>query len=145
MSNIRDRKVGADQLWDWAFLNESLTDSNGGQARPMDCDGMVEQWGHLLVLEGKPGGFTWPPGSAQRRAVRVFASRPGQVAIILYGDRPASPVIEEAEWCINGHWFQREKVTTRGVQALVRSWFVHARSGCRALTCPLDRLEEQNG
>lgn len=138
MSNIRDREIFAAQLWDWAFLNDALTDEHGGRARPADADGLIEQWRHLLMLEGKPKGFRWIPTSGQRRALQVFASRPGQITICMYGSNPTDPIVDEIECCINEIWTPREKMTTNEAQELVKSWFSHARSGCSATACTLE-------
>ena len=137
MSNIRSRKVVAEQLWDWAFLNSSLRDENGGQAKVSDGDGWIEQWEHLLALEGKPSGYRWPPRNAQRRQLEVFASKPGQLVIVWYGKNPDAPDIEEVECRIGGKWLPRTEMTTQGAQSLVRQWFLHARSGCSAASCSL--------
>lgn len=136
MSNLRDLNAYRDAAWDWSWLNEVLSG-----ARLSDADGMVEQWGHLLLVEAKPLRHHWGPRNAQRRAQTVFATRPGQVSLCLYGDNhppPSSPSVYAAESCTLGQWSERVTFNNTAACSWVRLWFRHARSGCDPLTCRWD-------
>ena len=133
MSNLRSRVKFGESAWSWDFLNGNCFGAH--DVRIGDIDGFGEQHDHLLLIEAKPTGYRWRPGNAQRRAHKVFARRPGQVCLVLYGDSPEAPTVTEAQANCLGTFDDLIPTSNDSVIEWVRRWFEHARSGCDASAC----------
>lgn len=118
--NIRSRKLVAERLWDWAFLNECFA---GPKIRCSDVDGIVEKGGRVLFIEAKPTGAAIETGqrllhdALRRRKIHV---------LVLWGDGPYSAPTVTA-WAREG--LPKAPATNADVQGWVARWFV---SACKA-------------
>lgn len=81
--NLRSREKAQESLADWHPFN-------GCFPRPgihcIDIDGACEVNGHILVLESKPYGYTWPHEYGQRGLLRTIACGGGAVFVIYTED-----------------------------------------------------------
>jgi hypothetical protein len=131
--NIRDRDLVAQQLWDWGWLNPAFHPTT---ARASDIDGVVEQDGHILILEGKPYPFAWPEGSAQFRTLKTLSGKPGTCVLILYGD-PSIPAVFKAEQVIpmGPKHLPRVPATNDDVIRWTAQWFAHTHRCREPFSC----------
>lgn len=134
-ASIRDRALVAGQLWDWGWLQAAFAPT---MARPSDLDGIIEQDGHLLVLEGKPDAYTWQEHNAQFRTLKTLSGKPGTSVLIVYGDPAAAPPqVHAAEVVIplGPKHLPAEPATNDDVIRRVRRWFQHTHHCCHAAVC----------
>lgn len=133
MFNIRDRQTVADQLWDWGWLNPAFAPT---RARASDIDGIVEQNGHILILEGKPHPYAWIQDSAQYRTLKTLSSKPGTCVLVLYGD-PAIPQVHFAEQVIpmGPRHLPRVPADNDDVVRWVADWFFHTHNCREPFSC----------
>lgn len=131
MFNIRNRDLVAQQLWDWGWLNPAFRPT---RARASDIDGVVEQDGHLLILEGKPTDYAWRQDSAQFRTLKTFSRKPGTCVLVLYGDA-SIPLVKTAEQIIpmGPKHLPRVPADNDDVIRWVAEWFTHTHR-CREPT-----------
>jgi hypothetical protein len=116
---IRNKEAYMNALWDWGFLRDCF---EGTKIQVSDVDGIVERFGHLLLIEAKPPGKDVSYG--QRIMFREIA-RAGHTVLVIWGeaDKP-----EEMQ--VYGHHeispTDKIKADKDTIKIFVRRWFVWA-------------------
>jgi hypothetical protein len=113
--NIKDRKVFAERLWDWEFLNDCWE----GRIRPTDIDGVVERNGYFLFLEGKP--LRGKLGDGQKILFKMLTKEFKKSSVfILYGE-PGYP--KEYQQIIGGKILNKKSCNTKEIKRIFSTWF----------------------
>jgi hypothetical protein len=132
-NNIRDRAMVAQQLWDWGWLNPAFAPT---RARASDIDGVIEQCGHILILEGKPADYAWAQDSAQFRTLKTLSAKPGMCVLVLYGIAATSTVIKAEQIIPMGpRHLPRVDADNDDVIRWVTQWFAHTHACREPFSC----------